>query len=106
MKRGYTHRESTDAGAIGVPFQEFTAPLLYIGEAVAPWFTAVFNAIERGIDAVNRWRWARVTKHTLSSLDDRTLADIGVQRSEIPAVARFAASEPTYTPTFRSPWVS
>jgi uncharacterized protein YjiS (DUF1127 family) len=107
MKQGYVHRETTDAGggAARVPFNEFVAPIYYVGEAVAPLFTAVFNGVDRGINAINHWRWERATRHALASLDDRILDDIGVSRSEIPDVARAAASNRTFEPTRRSPWI-
>lgn len=39
-----------------------------------------------------RWREYRRTYNELVSLDDRTLADINVNRSEIPGIARHAAT--------------
>lgn len=38
-----------------------------------------------------RWRAYRRTYDELVSLDDRTLADINIARSEIPGIARHAA---------------
>jgi uncharacterized protein YjiS (DUF1127 family) len=41
---------------------------------------------------VRRWRTYRRTYNELVSLDDRTLADINISRSEIPGIARHAAT--------------
>ena len=41
---------------------------------------------------VRRWRTYRRTYNELVSLDDRTLADINISRSEIPGIARHAAA--------------
>lgn len=40
---------------------------------------------------MRRWRTYRRTYNELVSLDDRTLADINISRSEIPGIARHAA---------------
>lgn len=40
-----------------------------------------------------RWRAYRRTYNELVSLDDRTLADINISRSEIPGIARGAAAD-------------
>ena len=50
------------------------------------------------------WRWERTTRNALARLDSAILADIGVARSEIPAIAREAARNPTFTGTRRSLW--
>jgi uncharacterized protein YjiS (DUF1127 family) len=41
---------------------------------------------------IRRWRTYRRTYNELVSLDDRTLADINISRSEIPGIARHAAA--------------
>ncbi len=41
---------------------------------------------------LRRWRTYRRTYDELVSLDDRTLADINISRSEIPGIARHAAA--------------
>jgi uncharacterized protein YjiS (DUF1127 family) len=43
--------------------------------------------IERAIDAYRAWRVARATKAALHDLTDQQLADIGLHRGEIDAVA-------------------
>jgi uncharacterized protein YjiS (DUF1127 family) len=106
MKRDYYHRESVDAGggASNVPFYGFVAPHLYAGEAVATLLLGVSKTIERGVTAFNRWGWERSTRNALEGLSNAALADIGVDRSEIRAVARAAARNPSFTPARRSPW--
>ena len=108
MKRNHYYRETASAGhgASNVPFYDFVAPNLYAGDAVATVLSGVYKAVLRSFEAVNRWRWERATRNTLASLDDATLADIGVSRSEIGAVARRAAENPTYTPTRRRRWAA
>lgn len=39
-----------------------------------------------------RWRAYRQAYNELAALDDRTLADINISRSEIPGIARHAAA--------------
>lgn len=108
MKRDNYFRDTANAGGGtgSVPFYEFVAPTLYVGEAVATVFTAAYRKVENGVAAINRWRWERTTRRALANLDNATLADIGVARSEIAAVARKAAENPTYAPTRRSRWTS
>jgi uncharacterized protein YjiS (DUF1127 family) len=106
MNRDHYQREAVDAGGgtTNVPFYEFVAPNLYVGEALAALVLGVSQTIEGGIAAFNRWRWERATRKALQGLSDATLTDIGVSRSEIGAVARAAASNPTFKPARRSPW--
>ena len=108
MTRDHYYRETANAGGgtSKVPFYDFVEPHLYVGEVVATGVTALFDAVERGYKAINRWRWERTTRNALASLDNTTLADIGVARSEIPAIARAAAENPTFTPTRRSWWTA
>jgi uncharacterized protein YjiS (DUF1127 family) len=44
--------------------------------------------------AIEGWRQRRPTYGELSALDDRLLADIGIQRADIPAIAEGAAHKP------------
>ena len=44
--------------------------------------------------AVEGWRQRRATYGELTALDDRLLADIGIQRADIPAIAEGAAHKP------------
>lgn len=108
MQRDHYHPETANAGGgtSGVPFYEFVASNLYVGEAVATVLTAVFKTLARGATAVNRWRWERNTRNALASLDSATLADIGIARSEIPAISRAAAENPNFVPARRSRWTA
>ena len=46
--------------------------------------TTLHGAIRRLLKTVRAWhRWARARRE-LSTLDDRTLADIGVSRNDVP----------------------
>ena len=49
--------------------------------------------------AVANWREWRRAYAELSALDDRSLADIGITRSEIPYVLSHASQSVTETPT-------
>ena len=106
MKRNHYNPETANAGGgtSNARFYELVAPNQYAGEAFATVFSAVFDTLRRGATAVNRWRWERKTRNVLAGLDNTTLADIGVSRSEIPVVARAAAENPTFTATRRSRW--
>lgn len=106
MKRDQYYRETADAGggATRVPFHDVFAPALYIGEVISTVLTYGFTSIGHAATAFNRWRWERATVRALESLDNATLADIGVSRSEIPAVAKASAENPTFTPARRSKW--
>lgn len=106
MKRDHYQREAVEAGggAQNIPFYDIVAPNLYVGEAVATLVLGVSKSIERGITAFNHWRWERATRNALQGLSDATLADIGVSRLEIGAVARAAARNPSFKPAHRSPW--
>ena len=108
MKRDHYYPETANAGGgtTNVPFYEVVAPTLFVGEAVATAFSAAYDTVEKGVETFTRWRWERTTRRTLAGLDNATLADIGVARSEIPAVARKAAENPTYAPTRRWRWTS
>ena len=106
MNTYHFYRESPDAGggASSVPFHGVVAPNLYAGEGVATVLFAVSEGFKRAVSAFNSWRWERTTRNVLAKLDNATLTDIGVARSEIPAVARAAANNPTFTPTRRLRW--
>ena len=106
MNTYHFYRESPDGGGTtsSVPFHDFVAPNLYVGEGVATVLFAVSDGFKRVVAAFNSWRWERTTRNALASLDNATLTDIGVARSEIPAVAREAANNPTFTPTRRLRW--
>jgi uncharacterized protein YjiS (DUF1127 family) len=44
------------------------------------------NAVETAVARVRAWREREQARAELMSLDDRSLADIGLSRSDIPAV--------------------
>ena len=52
---------------------------------------AIAAHIQGAIDAVRRKYRAYTTQRTLSSLSDHMLRDIGIERDQIPAIARRAA---------------
>ncbi len=106
MKSHHYYQETANAGGgtSKVPFYDFVAPNLPPGESWATVLSAVFRAVERATTTVNSWRWERTTRNALARLDSATLADIGVARSEIPAIAREAARNPTFTGTRRLLW--
>ena len=108
MEQNHHYRETAGAGGgiWKIPFYDVVAPTLYIGEAAATVLSLGFTTFARVVGGFNRWRWERATKRALESLDNATLADIGVARSEIPAIARTAAKNPTYSPTRRSLWTN
>ena len=106
MKSHHYYRETANAGGgtSKVPFYDFVAPNQYAGEGIAAILSTVLRAAEGVANAINSWRWERTTRNALARLDSATLADIGVARSEIPAIAREAARNPTFTGTRRSLW--
>ena len=65
--------------------------LLARGEAIAELFATVGGAIARVVaklySPLKSWAVERATRDELLSLDDRTLADIGLTRGDIPQVA-------------------
>ena len=52
---------------------------------------AIAAHIQAAIDAVRRQYRAYITQRTLSSLSDHMLRDIGIERDQIPVIARRAA---------------
>ncbi len=106
MKTNQYYRETANVGGgtSDVPFYDLVAPTLHAGEGVTTVFSGAFNTLKRVATAVQRWRWERATRADLLRLDNATLVDIGVARSEIPAIARAAAENPTFTGTRRSRW--
>lgn len=79
-------------------------PHSHAGNLAASVCAAAFTAAKGAAEAVNEWRWERKTRFALASLDNAILADIGITRSEIPAVARASAKNPTFGSTRRRRW--
>jgi uncharacterized protein YjiS (DUF1127 family) len=65
--------------------------LMARGEAIADAFAAVAGAVRTIVtklySPIKNWAVERATRDELMSLDDRTLADIGLTRGDIPQVA-------------------
>ena len=70
------------------PFTDWIFPMGAAGEAVYAAFEAVARVIRRAFQATGTRRREDAVAEMLRSLDDRTLADIGVRRPEIRSVAR------------------
>ena len=103
MKRNdYFDKAATaSGGTTPVPFYGVIAPTAYVGEIIA---SGLSKAISHAFDAIRRSYWERKTRIALSELDDASLRDIGVSRSEIHAIARTVAENPTYHPARHFPW--
>ena len=67
-------------------------PLRQQGWRVLPlWATAALASLTRIGRTLHRWHREAVTIRELSALRDRELRDIGIERGEIPAIARSMA---------------
>ena len=89
---------NTSHTAARAPFYELVAPNLYVGKTIADLLARAVDAvIEYRRRAVERRRIAE-TVSALRGLDDRTLCDIGVHRSQIRAVAQDAAAREAWPP--------
>jgi len=55
-------------------------------------FGSIINALRAPLSALAEWRRREIARAELESLDDRTLADIGISRAEIPFVVTGNAS--------------
>ena len=69
-----------------------TARAEALAEAIAASLASAWSAIERAFDRYCAYRMARETYRALRLLDDRTLRDLGYDRSEIQSVAMEVAS--------------
>jgi uncharacterized protein YjiS (DUF1127 family) len=67
-------------------------------EGASTMFGSVVSALKAAVSAVAEWRRREIARAELESLDDRTLADIGINRAEIPFVVsgRLRRAEPAY----------
>lgn len=65
--------------------------LMARGEAIADVFAGIAHAVRfvasKVYGALKNWAMERATRDELMNLDDRTLADIGLTRGDIPQVA-------------------
>ena len=91
-----SHSDSRSGSAHAVPFSEFTAPMMVIGESVYTAFEMASKAVYQGTSAIVRsWQRHR-SESQLRALDDRTLQDIGVSRSEIRYLAKRVSEDPNF----------
>src|SRR5271154_4955247 len=63
---------------------------------------SLINLFVAARSAIARWRQRQRAYGELMALDDRSLADIGIHRSQIPAIAE-KYSAPPHTPPMRDP---
>ena len=68
-----------------------------LGDAIVAACRAVGRGAQRAWAAWRQWRAAREVYASLSDLDDRTLHDLGIDRSELTSVAREASGQAEYT---------
>ena len=61
------------------------------GRALGSWATAVLPSLTKIVRTLDRWHREAVTIRELSALRDRELRDIGIERNEIPMIARSMA---------------
>lgn len=59
----------------------------FLGDVIADALMQAGRVLKKVAYAVESWRQRRATYGELSSLDDRLLSDIGIQRADIPAIA-------------------
>ncbi len=80
--------------AFRVPFAEFTAPMSFVGKAVYTAVEAAARLVGQAFRATKVKVRERAAINGLAALDDRTLKDIGVRRSEICFLAHKVAENP------------
>ena len=88
------HQQSRLGPSPFVPFSEFTAPMTVVAQGVQAAFETAASTVVAVVAAIGRMRRRHQAQSQLMSLDDRTLRDIGVSRSEIRYLARRAGDEP------------
>lgn len=81
--------------APAVPFSEFTAPMEVVGQNVYLAFAMAAKGVTAVVGAVGRAARRHQAQSQLMSLDDRTLRDIGVSRSEIRYIAKQVSDNPS-----------
>ncbi len=75
------------APATGYVLSKREKTLMAQAEVIAEAFVAVGKVFQRLYAPIKRWATERSTRDELMALDDRTLADIGLTRGDIPQVA-------------------
>lgn len=79
-----------------VPFKAYTDFMSTISEAVCFALESIVRFVVRGVEDFRAKRTERATRGALSDLNDRTLKDIGIHRSQINSVSRHAAQDPNF----------
>ena len=79
-----------------VPFSEFTAPMEFVGQSIYAAFEMAVKATTAAFSAVARKVRQHRAQNQLMALDNRTLQDIGVARSEIRYIARRVSEDAGY----------
>lgn len=80
-----------------IPFYGLVAPQMHAGDAVATVLWKAYEGLRRSAAAAWHWYKSRQTERELLALDDWMLKDIGISRSDIPAVSRMSAEDPYFT---------
>ena len=68
-----------------------------LGDALTEACRSIGRSAQRAYATWQRWRAARDVYVSLSDLDDRTLHDLGIDRSELTSVAREATGQTEHT---------
>jgi uncharacterized protein YjiS (DUF1127 family) len=66
----------------------------FLGDLIGEGLLKTGPGLKKVAYAIEAWRQRRATYGELSALDDRLLADLGIQRADIPAIAEGAAHRP------------
>ncbi len=97
MNRSFTYDDS-GAALAQTPLAHATAPMLPVANVVYGAFEAVCRAVAKAAAAAARQYKIRAAARAFSALKDHTLSDIGVHRSQIRGLARFAVDHPGVDP--------
>ena len=82
--------------APAVPFSEVTAPMEAVGQSVYTAIEMAAKAVYAGFTGVASMFRRHRAQSQLMALDDRTLQDIGVSRSEIRYIAKRVSEDTGY----------
>lgn len=80
-----------------VPYYEFVNFQIQLGSAVVFALLKAYVWMSDAARATWRWYATRQTHHELRELNDQILKDIGISRSDIPAVSRMSAADPGFS---------